>query len=141
MTMSLSAPLQRAIYQRLTTAPELALVADRIFDDAPHRSADAGGALYVTLGDEAVSPWNTATDTGAIHNAVIRVYATQRGFLPAKDIAATIAEVIAATPPVPERGVVITHEFVSAETQRQEQGALRRIDLVFRFVIEDAPAT
>ncbi len=35
------------------------------------------------------------------------------------------------------RGQVITQEFIGAETRREEQGALRRIDLTFRFVIED----
>ena len=35
------------------------------------------------------------------------------------------------------RGRVITQEFIAAETRREEQGALRRIDLTFRFVIED----
>lgn len=141
MTMSLSAPLQRALYERLTTAPALAELAGRVFDDAPHRSRDAGAEPYVTLGDEIVSPWNTATDAGAAHETVIRVYAPQRGFLPAKAIAALIAEVIEADPPTPARGRIVTHEFTGARTRREEQGALRRIDLTFRFVIEDAPET
>lgn len=137
MTMAFSAPLQRALFERLTTAPELAGLGGRIHDDAPHRSRDTGAEPYVTLGDETVSPWNTATDSGAAHDAVIRVYAPQRGFLGVKEIAASIVALIEANPPAPERGVIVTHEFSGARTRREENGALRRIDLTFRFVIED----
>lgn len=140
MSMAFSAPLQRALFERLATAPELAMLQGRVYDDAPHRSRDADSAPYATLGDETVSPWNTATEIGAIHEAVIRVYAPRRGFLSVKEVAAAIVDVIAATPPVPDRGVIITHEFTGARTRREETGALRRIDLTFRFVIEDDAA-
>lgn len=56
MTMALSAPLQKALFERLSTAPELAGLEGRIYDDAPHRSRSAGAEPYVTLGDEIVSP-------------------------------------------------------------------------------------
>lgn len=137
MTMALSAPLQKALFERLSTAAELAGLEGRIYDDAPHRSRSSGAEPYVTLGDETVSPWNTATDRGAAHEAVIRIYAPQRGFLPVKEIAAQIVDLIAERPPEPERGVIITHEFTGARTRREENGALRRVELTFRFVIED----
>lgn len=137
MTMALSAPLQRALFERLSTAPELAELAGRIHDDAPHRSRAQGAEPYVTLGDETVAPWDSATDRGAAHEAVIRVYAPQRGFLPVKEIAAKIVDLIETRPPTPARGVVITHRFTGARTRREETGALRRVDLTFRFVIED----
>lgn len=136
MTMALSAPLQRALFARLSTAPELASLGGRIFDDAPHGSVDADG-VFVTLGDERVFPWNTATETGAAHEAEIRVHGPVRGFLPVKEAAATIAALITQTPPTPERGLIISHEFLGARTRREEQGTARRIDLTFRFVIED----
>ncbi|MEM7546685.1 MAG: DUF3168 domain-containing protein [Pseudomonadota bacterium] len=139
MTMNLSEPLQRALFERLAAAPELAGLEGRIYDDAPHRARETGSQPYITLGDETVAPWNTATDTGAVHEVTIRVYAPQRGFLPVKVLAAEVAELIATMPPVPDRGTIITHEFIAARTQREEQGALRRIDLRFRFVIEDSP--
>lgn len=136
MTMVLSAPLQTAIFEQLTAAPELAGLSDRIFDDAPHQSTD-GADAYVTLGDEQVSAWNTATESGAVHEVVIRVYSPVRGFLTAKQIAADLCAVLCGAPPAPSRGAVITHEFIGAQTRREEQGALRRIDLTFRYVIED----
>lgn len=141
MTMALSAPLQQALYERLTTAPELAALAGRVYDDAPHREQAESG-VFVTLGDERVRPWNTASDRGAAHEIEIRVHGPSRGFLPVKEIAGAIAEVVETAPPAPVRGVVVTHEFVGARTRREEQGAARRIDLTFRFVIEDdvAPA-
>ncbi|MEM8756035.1 MAG: DUF3168 domain-containing protein [Pseudomonadota bacterium] len=140
MTMSLSAPLQLALYERLTTAPALASLQGRVYDDAPHRNRETSTDPYVTIGEESVRPWNTATDFGAIHDAVVSVHAPRRGFLDVKALAATIAEVIVTDPPAPERGRIVCHEFVAARTRREEQGALRRIDVTFRFVIEDAPA-
>jgi hypothetical protein len=137
MTLALSASLQRALFERLSTAPALADLADRIFDDAPHRSRDIGEMPYLTLGDERVLPWNTSTDHGAVHEAVIRIYAPVRGFLLLKQWAAIIAEVIDNYPPTPDRGALVTQELIQARTFREEQGALRRIDLTFRFVIED----
>ncbi|MEX2520486.1 MAG: DUF3168 domain-containing protein [Paracoccaceae bacterium] len=138
MTMAFSAPLQAALYDLLTSAPELAGLEERIYDDAPHRDRTAGAAPYVTIGDETVTPWNTATERGAAHEAVIRVHAPQRGFLVVKEIAAAIVDLIAVNPPAPSIGAVISHEFTGARTRREEGGALRRIDLSFKFIIEDA---
>ncbi|MEO1611998.1 MAG: DUF3168 domain-containing protein, partial [Pseudomonadota bacterium] len=72
------------------------------------------------------------------HEVEIRVHGPVRGFLPVKEAAAAVAALIEAQPPAPSRGAVITHEFTGARTRREEQGAARRIDLTFRFVIEDA---
>ena len=94
MTMAVSAPLQTALYTQLTGAPALAGLSGRIFDDAPHQSADIKEA-YVTLGDERVAAWNTATEVGAVHEVVIRVYSPVRGFLTAKQIAAEVAHGLA----------------------------------------------
>lgn len=136
MTMAFAAPLQTALYAALTTAPELMALANRIYDDAPHQSADAS-ETYVTIGDETVAPWNTATEIGAIHDVVIRIYSPVRGFLSPKQIAASICERLCGPTLALSRGRIITTEFISAATRREEQGALRRIDLTFRFVIED----
>ncbi|MEM7270528.1 MAG: DUF3168 domain-containing protein [Pseudomonadota bacterium] len=136
MSMAFAAPLQTALYATLTGAPELASVAGRIFDDAPHGSTDVSEP-YVTIGDEDVSPWNTATEVGAIHEVEIRIYSPVRGFLSVKEIAGSVCEVLCGTAPLLTRGRIVTHEFTGAETKREEQGALRRISLTFRFVIED----
>ncbi|MFV0473514.1 MAG: DUF3168 domain-containing protein [Pikeienuella sp.] len=137
MSMAVSAPLQRALFEQLSAAPELAEIFGRIHDDAPHRSREQGATPYVTLGDEVVQPWDTSTDRGAAHEAVIRVHAPQRGFLRVKELAAKIVELIEANPPTPSRGVVVTHQFIGARTRREENGASRRVDLTFRFVVED----
>lgn len=137
MTMALSAPLQLALFERLTTDPELSGLEGRVYDDAPHRSREGSSDPYVTIGEENVRPWNTMTEAGATHDAVISVHAPRRGFLDVKSLAATITEVIEQAPPALARGRIVTHEFIAARTRRQEQGALRRVDLTFRFVIED----
>lgn len=136
MSMDLSAPLQKALYEQLMSAPELAFLEGRIFDDAPQRSAE-GVEVFVTLGDERVRPWSTATERGAEHEAEIRVHAPLRGFLKVKEAAAAICSVIEGAPPLMSRGTVVNHRFTRARTQREEGGAGRRIDLTFRFAIED----
>lgn len=141
MTMAYSAPLQQALYQRLTTAPALSALVGRVYDDAPHRSRETSAEPYATLGEEIVRPWTTATERGASHDVVISVHAPRRGFLTVKSLAALITDTIETDPPVLIGGAIITHEFTGARTRREEQGAMRRIDLTFRFVIEDAPAT
>lgn len=138
MTMAFSAPLQQALFERLTGAAELAgPLGGRVYDDAPHRAAAEETGVFVTLGDERVSSWSTATDQGAAHEVEIRVHGPVRGFLPVKAAAAAVAAVIEADPPSPSAGRIVSHEFLSARTAREEQGAARRIDLRFRFVIED----
>lgn len=136
MSMGLSAPLQKALYEQLTAAAELAFLGGRIFDDAPVRDAEVS-EVFVTLGDERVRPWSTATERGAEHEVDIRIHAPIRGFLKVKEAAAAICEVIEASPPQMSRGIVVSHRFTRARTQREEGGAGRRIDLTFRFAIED----
>lgn len=137
MTMRFSAPLQRGVYELLSGYGPLQDAGVRVFDDAPHRSQDASSDAYVTLGDEIVSPWNTAGDLGATHDAIIRVYAPKRGFLSAKVAAAHVHDALSSFAPVLSTGNIVRRDFVSAKTEREAQGALRRIDLTFRFVIED----
>lgn len=137
MTMRFSAPLQRALFELLSGYGPLQDDDTRIYDDAPHHSRDASNGVYVTLGDEAVSAWNTSTEIGAVHDATIRIYAPKRGFLSAKTAAAKVHDALSAFAPILSIGRVVRRDFVSAKTQREAQGALRRIDLTFRFVIED----
>lgn len=137
MTMRFSAPLQQALFALLDGYGPLADGGVRIFDAAPHTSRDASRTAYVTLGDETVAPWNTATEPGATHDAVIRVYAPKRGFLSAKVIAAQVHDALASFAPILSVGRVVRQDFIAAKTEREAQGALRRIDLTFRFVIED----
>lgn len=137
MTMAFSAPLQRALYERLATAPALGALGGRVFDEAPHRSLAACDEPYATIGDETVSPWDTATERGAVHEALVRLHAPARGFLALKALAALVSDEIEANPPAPATGRIVTAEFLGARTAREAEGALRRIDLRFRFVLED----
>ena len=111
MTMVLAAPLQTALFARLSSAPELAMLNGRIYDDAPHQSADASEA-YVTISDESVKAWDTATEVGAIHDVVIRIYSPVRGFLSSKQIAGSICEALCVGDLALSRGRVITQQFI-----------------------------
>lgn len=133
MTVAFSAPLQTAIYGLLNVAPGLS---GKIFDAAPQASLEANEP-YVTLGDEVVSPWNTGASVGAAHSMVIRIYAPGRGFMVAKVIAAKICDLLSAPPPALSHGTIVSQEFVGAATSREANDSLRRVDMTFRFIIED----
>ncbi|MGB0412248.1 MAG: DUF3168 domain-containing protein [Pikeienuella sp.] len=141
MTVRFSAPLQQGLYDLLSGYGPLAAENIQVFDEAPHRSRGGVNDTYITIGDEVISPWNTGTDLGATHDATLRVCAPQRGFIFAKSVAALVHDALTSFAPLLSVGRVVRHDFVSAKTEREAQGALRRIDLTFRFVIEDDATT
>lgn len=137
MTYALAWPLQEAVYQRLSGDAGLAALVAGIYDAAPHQVSEAGDGLYVTLGDEEVADWATASDRGAVHTLAISVHAPRRGFAEAKEVAGLISDLLGASDLVLSRGRLVQARFVSARTARAENDALRRIDLRFRMVLED----
>ncbi|MGF1445579.1 MAG: DUF3168 domain-containing protein [Pikeienuella sp.] len=137
MTYALAWELQRAVFARLTTAPAVtALIGDRIYDAAPPHAGPAS-ELYVTLGDETVKDRSTATTRGAAHQLNIAVTAPSPGFGQAKQAAAAICDALLESDLPLGRGRVIVLTFRSAETERGEDDALRRIVLSFRALLED----
>ncbi|HUF56380.1 MAG TPA: DUF3168 domain-containing protein [Thermohalobaculum sp.] len=140
MTYALSWPLQRAIYDTLAADPTLtALLGGRIYDAPPPFEADAApDAIWVTLGDERVDDWSTKDSSGAVHMLAIAVHAPQRGFGEAKDVAGVISDVLTGAALAPERGRVVHVGFVSGRTRRSDNDLMRRVELRFRVLVEDA---
>jgi len=139
MTYALAWPLQEALYRMLTTTPEIDVFFERRVFDAPppFEGAAAPAGLYAVIGDEVVEDWSTATDHGAEHRIVIAVNAPRLGFAEAKQAAGAVADALLAGGLAPSRGRVVSIGFVDAKTRRDEAGALRRIELRFRVVVED----
>lgn len=139
MTYALSWPLQQGVFQLLSNdAGVAALTGGRIHDAPlpPEAEAEPDG-IYVTLGDETARDWSTATDSGAVHLVSIFVHAPRRGFAEAKQVAGAISDVLLSGAMALSRGRVVLVRFVEARTRRQENGALRRIEMRFRILIED----
>lgn len=139
MTYALAWPLQEAIYALLSGDAELGGLVSGIYDAAPRQVSEAASeGLYVTLGDERVEDFSTASDGGARHTVLISVHAPRRGFAEAKRAAGRISDLVSGAAPALSRGRIVQSRFAEAQTARAENDALRRIDLRFRMVLEDA---
>jgi hypothetical protein len=141
MTYAFSWALQRAVFTALAADPSLrAIAAGRVYDEPPH-GADLGAetAPYVLIGEERVEPWSTATDRGAAHAIRVTVVAEPGGFGAAKRAAGAVCDRLLGALPL-ERGRVVNASFLGGRALREGDGR-RRIDLRFRIVVEDDPAT
>lgn len=139
MTYALSWPLQEAVHRLLSTDAAVAtLVGTRIYDaPLPVGVETDPDGLYVTIGDEQVEDWSTATDRGAAHTLRIAVHAPRRGFAEAKQAAGAISDaLLGGTLPL-SRGRAVLVRFAGAHTRREEGDALRRIEMRFRVTLED----
>jgi hypothetical protein len=141
MTYAFSWALQRAVFAALSSDPALAEAAGgRVYDEPPH-GADLGSdaAPYVLIGEERVEPWSTATDRGAAHAIRVTVVAGPGGFGAAKRAAGAVCDRLLGALPF-EGGRVVNASFLGGRALRAGDGR-RRIELRFRIVVEDDPAT
>jgi hypothetical protein len=137
MTYALAWDLQRALFDALRTDPAVAaLTGARVWDE-PAGAPSADGAPWLTIGDETVEPWSTATDDGAAHVLTIVAAAERPGFEAVKRLAAAACEV--ALGPLPlARGRVVGARLLGARTRREDGGRVRLVELRVRIVVEDA---
>ncbi len=139
MTYALSLPLQQAVFTALGGSAALAaFVADRIYDAPPHGDdplSDEGP--YLTIGDEKVEAWSSADQGGAAHEIDISVHTQNQGFAEAKEIGGVVSDIVEGMSGPLTRGRIVLARFIAARTKRTGQGGGRRVDLRFRFLIED----
>ncbi len=138
MSLALSGELQGAVYGALVADPVLAgLVGNEIFD-AP---LPGGGTLpageFVTLGEEVVKPFDTATSSGAVHDFDVSVHSTASGFAAAKAVAAAVSAVLVDANLLLAGGALVSLRFVKARAKRGVAPELRRIEMRFRAVVEN----
>ncbi|PCJ76667.1 MAG: hypothetical protein COA53_00085 [Rhodobacteraceae bacterium] len=138
MSLALSGALQGAVYSALTgDAALVALVGAQIYD-APLPS---GGALplgeHVTLGEEVVKPFGSATSSGGVHDFDVVVHSTANGFAAAKTVAAAVSGVLVDASLAVTGGHLVSLQFLKAKAKRGVAPELRRIEMRFRAVVED----
>jgi hypothetical protein len=140
MTCAMSWPLQQALFDAIRADPACtAHLGSRIYDAAPPFGPDAGTeGLYLTLGDETVSDWSTASDRGARHQVTLTVHAPRRGFAEAKQAAAAVSDRITGGGLVLARGRAVDARFLGARTRRAEGDALREVEMRFAITVEDS---
>lgn len=134
MSYAFAWPLQQALYAALTADPAVqALAGGRVLDAAPHAD-EAGLSAHVLIGEETVEPWSTATDDGAAHVVTLSVAGPEQGFGALKRLAGAVSAA-ALGPLAPSRGRIVDARFLGAKAQRT--AGWRRVDLRFRYLIED----
>ncbi|QPM89924.1 DUF3168 domain-containing protein [Pseudooceanicola algae] len=135
MSYSVAAALQAAIYQQIAgNVSVAALVGSDIFDAPPTGTPPA---TYVTLGPESVRDRSDKTGNGARHDLTVSVVSDAAGFQTAKEVAAAVNDALDQPLPALSRGVLISLTFLKARAKLTDSGALRRIDLSFRALVED----
>lgn len=132
MSYGVSAALQAAIYQRLTTFPALAGVA--VHDAVP---PGAGTGTFILIGPEEARDASDQTGRGAEHRLVVSVISDAAGFQTAKDIAVAVSDALTDASLTLARGRLVGLRFRKAVARRLEEGGIRRIDLSFGARVED----
>ncbi len=135
MTYAVSAALQTALYERLSSDAALAdIVGDEIYDGVPPGTL---AATYVSLGEERVSDRSDFDERGAWHDFEIAVVTNEPGFAVAKAAAGAISDALLDQPLKLDRGQVIGLWFRQAQARRMRRSGTRRIDLRFRAHVYD----
>lgn len=132
MTYVLAAPLQTAVFERLSG--DSALSAIPVFDAPPTGQPPS---LYVALGPEDVRDRSDKTGHAAQHRFSVSVVGDGGGFHVLKQTAASVEEALAVGPLSLSRGRVVSLRFERAVARRDRNGTRRRVEMTFRAFLDD----
>lgn len=131
MSYGSAAALQAAIWQRLST--QTALTGIPIVDALPKGD---GRGTFVLIGPEEAVDASDKSGGGAEHRMTISVISDATGFKGAKEVAAAVSDALVDAQLALVRGRLVYLRFLRAAARRLDDGASRRIDLVFRARVE-----
>ena len=99
--------------------------------------ADPSALLFLITNSRALEPeqvrdQSDKTGAGAEHRFEVSVISDAAGFMTAKDLAAAVSEALLSLPLVLSVGHLVSIGFQRATARRLDQGAVRRIDMLFR---------
>ena len=136
MSYATAAPLQAAIYARLSGDAALqALVGAAVHDAVPPGTPPG---TFVVVGQGETIDRSDVTTAAAEHRLKISVVSAASGFQTAKAVAGAVSDALLARPePVLAQGRVVGVWFHRAEATRVRSTGARRIDLTFRVLVED----
>ena len=135
MSYGVSAALQTAVYQTLTTDPTLiGIVGNEIYDALPSGTLPS---LYVAIGPEVVKDRSDKTGAGALHIFTVSVVTDSAGFATAKSAAGAVSDALVDADLTLSRGTLIALNFHRARAVRVGSADERRIDLTFHAIVQD----
>jgi hypothetical protein len=126
MSYRAAASLQGAVFTCLSGWEALAGYA--VLDAVPH---GGGSGTFVLIGPETAVERADVSGGGAEHRLQISVISDVPGFLEAKRVAGEICAALAAAELALATGHLAGIWFERATARRLEEGAVRRIDLIF----------
>lgn len=133
MSFAASAALQVAVYQALCGDAALTdLVGDAVYDAMP---VAAPTGTYIALGPEELRDAGDMTGAGAWHDFTISVLSGTEdgsGFALVKKAASAVCQALEGSRLQPAAGHLVGVWFQRAKARRVENGAGRRVDLIFR---------
>ncbi|HSZ12223.1 MAG TPA: DUF3168 domain-containing protein [Rhizomicrobium sp.] len=132
---SASWALQQAIFTELAASSDLqALIGDppRIFDAVPREAAFP----YVTIGDDQVMDWSTATEAGQEHLIAIHVWSRNGGRKETKAIADVVRACLDSASLALAGQTLIDILYQGEEAMRETDGETFRAVIRFRAVTE-----
>lgn len=136
MSYGTASALQAAVYQALAADAALAsLVGSAIHDELPPGPV---AGTYVSLGEGEVRDLSDKTGAMAEHRFTISVTSDAEGFATAKAAAGAVSDVLIHGALTLVRGQVVSLRFVKARERRVRSGQVRRIELTFRAIVDDA---
>tara|TARA_R110002096_G_scaffold139147_6_gene293319 strand:- start:60 stop:470 length:411 start_codon:yes stop_codon:yes gene_type:complete len=135
MSFIYSAALQSAIYTALTNAaPISTLIGSNVFDAVPSGTV---ADTYILLGEEKVFSRSDFSSDATRHDVVVNVVSTANGFSDAKMVASEICKVLDGAALTLSVGNLRRLQFRSAKSRRDTGAAERRIDLIFRALVDE----
>ncbi len=135
MSYAVSAALQAAVFQHLAAdAGVSALVPGAVHDARPEGPVVG---THVIIGDEDVRNWSTQAGGGADHRLTVSVVSDEDGYQLAKTVAGAVSDALVDASLPLARGRVVCIGFLRARARRIRSGQTRRIDMIFRALVED----
>ncbi len=130
---ALSWPLQQAVFAALSAAPAVTDLADVL--DMPEGETTGD---YVSIGQEIVRSRGAASAETLTHDLTVEVHSRGHGFARAKEIAGAVTDTLLGAPLTVAGARVIGTRFVRSRARRARGLERRRIELVFRIILERA---
>ena len=135
MSYGVAAALQAAVWARLTGAAALtALVGGAVHDALPPGPVPQ---TWVAIGPEEVRDRSDRSGAGAEHEFTVSVVSAEAGFQTAKAVAGAVTDALNGADLTLARGRLVGLWFHRARARRLDDGAVRRIDVIFRARTEE----
>lgn len=135
MSYGVAAALQAAVWARLSGDPGVtALVGTAVYDALPPGPVPQ---TWVAIGPEEVRDRSDRSGAGAEHEFTVSVVSAEAGFQTAKAVAGAVTDALNGADLTLTRGRLVGLWFHRARARRQDDGAVRRIDVIFRARTEE----